>query len=939
MSTERIDSQPLGLWLSERVYGLALYLYPRQFRRQYADDMMAVVRHRWLRRAGTGGSAASFRVWWLLLKDLSRSVPAERRAARRQRRGQTEQSGLSSTGNAQPRMTGEYGPEMGTKRGPEHDPEHDPRAWSRRSSVTEWLSSVVADTRFALRGFRSAPGFTAIAVATLALGIGANSAIFSVVHGVVIRPLPFPESSRIVRVAPTRLLSAQQVVGIGEQTSSYLAASAVGNSQFTLVEGDTPEVCTGAVVGAGHLQVFGVPPLLGREFREEDSQPGSEPVAMISHGLWVRAFASDPEIVGRTVRLEGEGETVRTIVGVLPAGYEPFTWQPDVFAPIVLDVGTHDYEDNHRYWLLARLRPDVSLTQARAELRMAIARLAAGPERMFLSESAEEIDVVTLHESRVGDVRGTLWIILAAVGVVLLIACTNVANLMLARAGARQREFAIRAAIGAGRGRVARQVLTESILLGVIGGSVGLLAALAGQSGLTSILPADIPQTIDLGVDVQVLVFTLGLSILSGLAFGLVPAVRLSGSLEPALRQDAAGAGTIGRGRHRLNAGLVVAEIALSVVLVAAAGLLVKSLWVLQQVDPGFTVERLYALHVTPSLASYPGEDELRLFYRQILEQVEGVPGVTDVGAINARPLSRGALGVTISTDGSPVPEDVQAETVSYRVVTPGYVETMEIPLIEGRTLTDADRAETVPVGMVNSALANWLWPDESAIGKLLAWSDGSPWFTVVGVVGNVHQNTLSAPSEPEVYVPYEQESWLRTLYLMVRAESDWNSLAAVREAVRSVDRTVPISNAGPMWEVAGSSMATPRAYTLLFSLLALLALGLGAVGVFGVLSYTMSQRTHEIGVRIALGATRRDVVRTAMRSGLTPVAIGLLLGLVAALASTHLVSGLLFGVAATDPGILVGVVVVLGTVATLAGLIPALRAAKVDPARSLRQD
>ncbi len=774
---------------------------------------------------------------------------------------------------------------------------------------------------------------------TLALGIGANTAIFSVVHGVVIRPLSFPGSSEIVRVAPGHWLSAQQVVGIGEQTNSYSATSAVGNSRFTLVEGDAAEVCTGAVVSPGHLEVFGVPPMLGRGFSEEDSLPDSEPVAMISHGLWTRAFSSDPEIVGRTVRLEGEGETVRTIVGVLAAGYEPFTFEADVLAPIVADVGTHEYEDNYRYWLLARLRSEISLGEARAELRTAIVNLAMGPERMFLSDTAEEMTVVTLHESRVGDVRGTMWLILAAVGVILLIACVNVANLMLARASARQREFAIRAAIGAGRRRMVRQTLSESILLGVIGGAVGLLAALVGQSGLLSILPADIPRTVDVGLDGQVLVFTLALSVLSGLAFGLVPALRLSTSLEPALRQDAAGTGTMGRTRHRLNFGLVVAEIALSVVLVAAAGLLVKSLWVLHRVEPGFAVERLYTLRLTPSLASHPEEEDLRLFYRQILEQVEGVPGVTEVGAINARPLTEGTLGVTISTDGSPVPDDVQPEMVSYRVVTPGYIEAMQIPLLAGRTLTDTDRADAVQVGMVNSELASWLWPDESAIGRQLAWSDGSPWFTVVGVIGNVHQNTLSAPPVPEVYVPYEQDAWLRTLYLMIRAEPDWGGLATVREAIRSVDRTVPISSASAMSELAGSSMATPRAYTLLFSLLALLALGLGAVGVSGVLSYTMSQRAHEIGVRLALGATRRDVVHTAMRSGLTPVAVGLALGLIAALATTRLVSGLLFGVTATDPAILAGVVAVLGGVGALAGLIPAMRSAKVDPARCLRGD
>ena len=930
MSVEATGPDPLGMRLSERLYRVCLHLYPRRFRRDYADEMVMVFRHRWHTLAGAARGVTLFSVWSFILRDLVHSVPNARRQVRGRATERTRvvisrsplRQGRPPTGDASISPHG-----GGRRRRPGH------------GRATDWLASLAADVRYAMRGFKANPGFTTIALLTLALGIGANAAIFGVVNAVVIRPLPFPESSRMVRIGPSRWLSAQQVVGLEDQTDDYQATSAVGRTILTLAEGDSPELCLGAVVGAGHLEVFGMPPLLGRGLRAEDSEPGREPVALITHDLWARAFSSDRDIIGRSIRLEGHGEVSRTVVGVLPAGYRPFDWQPQVFVPIDLDVGTHDYESNYRYWLLGRLRPGISLGQARAELRTAVAWLAEGEGALFLSETAEQIDIITLHEDRVGDVRSTLWIVLAAVGVVLLIACTNVANLLLARSGSRQREFAIRVAIGAGRGRVARQVLTETVVLGLLGGGVGLLAAFAGLSGLASLLPEDVPRSLEIGMDIRVLVFTLLVSVLAGLAFGLVPCLRLSRSLEPAMRQDAAGAGGMGRGRHRLNSGLVAAEIALSVILVSAAGLLGKSLWVLQEVDPGFTLDNLYSVQLTPPLASYSEESELRAFYRDVLDAIRGVPGVRSVGAINARPLTEGTLGVTISADGSPVPDDVQPEIVSYRVVTPGYVETMGIPLLDGRTLMPSDRDGVQPVGMVNSTLADWLWPGESAVGKQLDWSDGELWFTVVGVVGDVHQNRLSTPVEPEAYVAYEQDTWLRALHVMIKAEPGWAGIDAVREAAGSVDRTAPISSAGSMRDVVSRSMATPRSYALLFSLLAFLALGLGAIGVFGVLSYTVSQRTHEIGVRMALGARRNDVIATVMRSGLTPVALGLALGLVAAVLSTRLVAGLLFGVAPTDPMILGAVTVALGVVAAFACLLPALRAARVDPALSLRQD
>ncbi len=641
-------------------------------------------------------------------------------------------------------------------------------------------------------------------------------------------------------------------------------------------------------------------------------------------------------MLGRSIAVEGQGSLSRTVVGVMPPGYEPFPWQTDILVPMVIEPGTHDFDDMHRFWLLGRLRPEVEVATAQAELQSITARLSASENPVFSRDASETARVVTYHESRVGEVRGTLWILLAAVGAVLLVACTNVANLLLARSGVREQEISVRVAIGASRWRVVRQLLTENVLLGLAGGVVGVAVATAATSVLIGLLPANTPRTAEIGIDAAVLWFAVGTSLAAGLVFGLVPALRAT-RRDRATRPDGGRGITAGQRRFRLNNGLVAAEVGISVVLVVAAGLLVKSLWLLQQVDPGFNVDSITTVRIAPPPGTYPGDEERRLYYRQVEERVAALPGIDSVGLVNALPLTRGVMGVAISPDGRPVPAGAQPEYVSYRAASAGYVSTFQIPLLAGRGLGAEDRSGSAPVGMVNRALAGRLWPDESAVGKVVHWPTGDPWFTVVGIVEDFHQTALSAAVRPEAYVPYDQESWLGTMHLAVRSGGDVD-IATLQEAIWSVDRNVVVSSSSTMEQVLYRSMASPRSTTLLFAAFAVLALTLGAIGVFGVMTYIVSQRTQEIGVRLALGATRGDVIRTTVRAGMAPAVAGLLVGSLASATSGSLLSNLLFQVAPTDPGVLAAVVGLFLVVIALANLVPALRASKVDPVVSLRQ-
>lgn len=813
------------------------------------------------------------------------------------------------------------------------------RRWTLRLGIGELLASGLQDLRYASRGLRRSPGFASVAVVTLALGIGANVALFSVINAVVLRPLPFPESHRIVTLSPERVHSPAQVVALRTAASAYTAQAASAREAFTLTADGTTSEFNGYVVGVEHFDVFGVEPALGRRFVAEDESPTATPIALLSYEFWQRHFGGAPGIIGRTVPIGGENATTRTIVGVMPRGYKPFRSAVEIYVPAVIDpANEHDYLGHARFRLMGRLLPEVHVDAARAELRRVVSQLSVGSDAVFRPERVESADVQRYHEVLVGDLGPTLWLLFASVGGILLIACVNVANLLLARAGARQREMAIRTALGAGQLRIMRQLLTENTLLGLLGGLVGLSFTWGGMSIMVAHLPATITSVGDVHVDSTVLLFALGLSVLTGAMFGLLPAWRTSRSLAAALRAGGRAA-TAGQKRLRLNSILVATEIALCVVLVVAAGLLVKSFWRLNQVDPGFDVEGLSTMRVALSPDRY-GTDEARvLYFNRVEERIESVPGVLATGAIQLLPLTQSSSAVSISPDGKAMAEKAARFYASYRQVTPGYMSAMRIPLLSGRQLERADGASDPLVGLINEALANKLWPDGGVVGQQVVYDDGSPWFTVVGVVGDVHQNMLSVPGREELFLPYAQDPESNAMYLMVRADPGVEVTNAVKDAIWSVDPNVAISRESTMDAVIARSMAEARFSTLLFSTFALLALALGAVGVYGVLAYVVSQRTHEIGVRMALGANARDVVRGTMRSGMAAVTIGLVIGLLGAFATMRLLGSLLFGVTATDPTVYLGVVAVLVVVAALATRIPAGRAARVDPVVSLNSE
>lgn len=874
-----------GYRLLEITYRGALRLYPRAFRRQYGDEMVAVLRHRWDRQATLRpGHSPLPRTASLVALDLMRTLPQQRR-------------------------------------------------WG--SGLRSMVGSTLQDVRFAVRGLRKSPVFTASILATLALGIGANTAIFSVVNGVLLRPLPYPQPERLVQVMPEQSFTARQAVELESNTRSYEALALAGSVTFKLATDGQPLEIFGSVVGVDHLAVFGVAPVLGRVFAGADAEPGAEPVALISHQLWQGRFGGEPEIVGQRLPVEGAGTGDRTVIGVLPAGYDPLPWAAELLVPLTLDPGTHEYRDMARYWLVGRLSAEVGPRAAEAELRATLQRLAASDDPAFVVESLELAKVTGYREATVGDSRTSLLLLLGAVVAVLLIACANVANLLLARSGTRQREVAIRTALGAGRGRVIRQLLTESTILALLGGGIGFGLATVSTPLLTRALPQALPRTLDVHADASVLAFTMTLSVLSGLLFGLMPALRIT--RRPDLRSETGCRDQDGSRRGKLYGGLVAAEVALAVVLMVAAGLLAKTLTQLRAVDPGFDVENVYTLRVSPSEMRYADEDGRRALYSELLEAIAAAPGVRSVAAVSGLPLTADQMGVGISPDGNPVPPNEGPALVGYRLVTPDFFSTMGITVRQGRALRAADGTDDAKIGVINRALAHRMWPDESAIGKELVWSTGDPWLTVVGVVDDIYYRDLATGPRPEVYVPYSQEPWLTTLSIVVRAAGDAPVLDGVRGAIWAVDASIPISREASMEQVFDASVATPRSWSMLFGGFAGLALLLGCVGVFGVMAYTVDQRTHEIGVRLALGAAPRAVVRAMLERGMRPVVAGLLLGVITATLATRLLSGLLFEVAPSDPQVLAATVGVLAITAAIANLVPALRAARVDPATSLR--
>ncbi len=805
------------------------------------------------------------------------------------------------------------------------------------------MRTLLQDLRYGARMLLKSPGFTVVAIIALALGIGANTAIFSVINAVLLRPLAYPKADEIVYFTGVNTakgisrsnISAPDYVDWTKQTKVFAQMAAFVTGGAILTGTNEPERVPRAVVTASFFNVLGVQPVLGRAFLAEEDQPNSQQVAVLSYGLWKRRFGSDANIIGNKITVSGR---IMTVVGVMPAGYE-FPEQTQIWTSLRLDA-SDEKRDNRSYEAIGRIKPDVSLEQAQAQISTINAQLAKSYEE---TNNGWDIKLVRLHERLVGDVRPSLLALLGAVAFVLLIACANVANLLLARASARQKEMAVRTALGASRLRVVRQLLTESVLLSLMGGTLGLLLSVWLTDLLIALSPADTPRFSEINLDYRVLGFTMIVSCLTGVLFGLAPALQASKiDLNEALKEGGRGMSESHR-RNRLRSLLVVSEIALSLMLLVGAGLLIKSFQHLRDVKPGFTPEHVLTMIVPLPYAKYHEPQQRADFYRQLVERVKALPGVASAGMVLNLPLNGGGFSVWRSfiREGHPMTTEESANA-SYLVTTPDYFRTMEIPLLAGRNFNDRDTENSPMVVIISETMARrYFGSKEDSIGKRITiWRDEKFPREIVGVVGDTKPSTLDADAAAQTYVAYTQDATWNSMALAVRTNGEPTLMtAAVRHEVLAIDKDQPIYNIKTMEDVVINSVGSRRVSVLLFSVFASIALVLAALGIYGVMAYSVAQRTHEIGVRLALGAQVSDILRLVIRQGMTLALIGVGAGLVGALFLTRVMRSLLFGVSATDPFIFALVAVLFGIVALAACYIPARRATKVDPMIALRYE
>ncbi len=808
------------------------------------------------------------------------------------------------------------------------------------------MNSIFTDIRFAWRSLLKRPGATAIALVTLALGIGVNTAIFSAVDSILLRPLPFKDPERIVSVweqTPSQGIQQNQAApanffDLRNQSQSFEALGAYGPLDINLTGAGDPERLDGQLVTANVFSILGVAPALGRTFLPNEDQPGQEHVVVLSDALWARRFNRDPSIINRNVALNGESFTV---VGVMPRGFFFPVRETELWTPWAMEPDQASGRGDHYLGLVARLKSGVSIERANADLAAIGQRLATEYPRTneglgFIAHS--------LHRDYAGDLRLPMLILFGAVGLVLLIACANVANLLLAQATTRRKEIAIRIALGARRWTIVRQMLVESLLLASGGGLLGVGGAYWGVEALTKFLPESLSKLQGVNIDARVLLFTLGVSLLTAIVFGGVPALLASRTTPGATLSDVArdmAGGTSGRHVRRL---LVVFEVALAVVLLVSAGLLIRSFQLLRQVEPGFNPENALTMRMVLPFPKYAKKEARSAFYDEVLRQVKETPGVEAAGMITFMPLSFSGMNFSFSVEGRTAPSDMNLPFALFRVVSPDYFRAMGIPLLRGRYFETQDSQDTTPVTLINRRLAEQYWPGEDAIGKRIKVGPAdSPnsWLTVVGVVGDVRQTGLQV-QKLEFYVPYMQErrSFMAPRDLVVRTKADPAVVAAaVRKAVWSVDKDQPVSNVRTVDEVFSAAISQERFQALMLGLSAALALVLACVGLYGVISYSVVQRTHEIGVRMALGAQRVHVLSLVIRQGMSLTFVGLIIGIVAGTFVTRVLTDMLFGVTPRDPLTFAGVPVLLLVVAFLACYIPARRATRIDPLVALRYE
>jgi len=810
------------------------------------------------------------------------------------------------------------------------------------------MSVLLQDLRFAVRQMAKRPGFTAIILLTMALGIGANAAIFSLLDAVLLRPLPYNKPEGLIKVwtrftgigAPNdqNWVSAPEFRDLQQLNHSFSDLAAMSGGSFNLGIKGSPQRVVGAAVTPNLFSMLGVQPQYGRNFLPEEAQPGRDHEVILSHAIWRRVFAANPGIVGTTIRIDG---TPYSVVGVMPDGFaypsEAEIWGPLAFAP---DDLSENNRGSHGLEVLGRIKPGLSLAQVQSDMdRVAhtmIEQHASYPYNKFNFG----IILHPLLEETVGDVKPSLIVLMAAVGLVLLIACANIANLMLTRSTERQQEMETRLALGATGNRLAGQLITESIALALSGGLIGLAITPLILRGLVSLAAKTLPRAVHTSIDLGALALTAAVSILTGVLFGLAPALQASRKRNFDVLKS--GRNTEGKRPKRLRGMLVICETAFSLLLVAGAGLLIRSFAQILKVDPGFRPDGVLTMRISLPDATYSKPEQIRAFYSGLLDRVQRIPGVQNAGAVTGLPLSGQGGSGTTTIDTQSVPLENRTPEADLRTATPGYFKAMSIPLVRGRYFEPRDTDGTPNVAIVDESLAETYWPGQDPIGKRVHFGDlqsKSPWRTIVGVVRHVHNRTLEARSRVELYVPEDQVPFNGMTLAIRTSGNPMNLVPTIQREVASIDPDLPIYRVRTMNEVMGESLQRRRLALTLLAGFAGLALLLAAIGIYGVTSYGVAQRKTEIGVRMALGANRSQVLGLIMRSGMTTIAIGLILGVVLSLALTRLMSGLLFSVHASDPLALAGAAFVLVLAALVAIFIPARRATKVNPMSALRYE